>query len=229
MKWPASQIQEIYNNERSGELQNTQEHKVDGNHKEDTRPEDSSLVVPALAEMIDENGWVFIVVKTGSPFNRVLFIWNREVKKKVAVAHLVVRVHFSREEGVDSDAIAKGFFASILPYIGHVLFPGGEPLEAAFHVLNENFKACGQVVASSLGQGGPVQCFLDESVYSLLVNPSVPVHKLDPEKHPTTSCRLLLNLIRTDLTSHADTVIEHGYTGCIDISFHGGECEFDCH
>lgn len=50
---PASQIQEIYNNERSGELQNTQEHEVDGNHKEDTRPEvvDSSLVVPALAEM----------------------------------------------------------------------------------------------------------------------------------------------------------------------------------
>ena len=103
-------------------------------------------------------------------------------------------------------------------------FLGGKPQESAFHVQNKNFKACGQVVASSLAQGGPVPCFLDESVYSLLVNPSVPVHERDPEKHLTTSERLLLNLVRTDLTSHADTVIEHGYTGCIGDS--GSHCYY---
>ena len=73
-------------------------------------------------------------------------------------------------------------------------------------------------MASSLAQGGPTRCFLDESVYSLLVNPSVPVHELDPQKHLTPSDRLLLNSVRTDLTSHADTVIEHGYTRRTDDS-----------
>ena len=216
----ASQIQEMYNNESSGELQNTQEHGINGTHKEDTSSEvvDSSSVVPALAQMVDENGRLFIVVRRGSPLNRVLSIWNREMKKNVASAHPVVRVHFSGEEGIDSGAMAKEFFTSTLPNIGSVMFPEGKPLESTFHVQNGNFKACGQVVASSLAQGGPAPHFLDESVYSLLVNPSVPVHELDPQKHLTPSDRLLLNSVRTDLTSHADTVIEHGYTGRIDDS-----------
>ena len=72
----ASQIQEMYNNESSGELLNTQEHEVNGNHKEDTSPEvvGSSSVVPALAEMVGENGRLFIVVRRGSPLNRLLSI-----------------------------------------------------------------------------------------------------------------------------------------------------------
>lgn len=216
----ASQIQEMYNNESSGGLQNTQEHNVNGNLKEDTSPEvvDSSSVVRVLAEKVDENGRLFIVVRRGSPLNRVLSIWNREMKKNIASAHPVVRVHFSGEEGIDSGAMAKEFFTSTLPNIASVMFPGGKPLESTFHVQNGNFKACGQVVASSLAQGGPAPCFLDESVYSLLVNPSVPVHELDPQKHLTPSDRLLLNSVRTDLSSHADTVIEHGYTGSIDDS-----------
>ena len=216
----ASQMQEMYNNESSGELQNTQEHEVNGTRKEDTNPEvvDSSSVAPALAEMVDENGRLFIVVRRGSPLNRVLSIWNREMKKNVASAHPVVRVHFSGEEGIDSGAMAKEFFTSTLPDIGSVMFPGGKPLESTFHIQNGNFKACGQVVASSLAQGGPAPRFLDESVYSLLVNPSVPVQELDPQKHLTPSDRILLNSVTTDLTSHTDTVIEHGYTGCIDNS-----------
>ena len=65
-------------------------------------------------------------------------------------------------------------------------------------------------MASSLAQGGPAPRFLDESVYSLLVNPSVPVHERDPEKHLNPSDRALLSSIRTDMTSHTDTIIEHG-------------------
>ena len=114
--------------------------------------------------------------------------------------------------------MAKEFFTLTLPNIGSVMFPGGKPLDSTFHVQNGNFKGCGQIVASSLAQGGPAPRFLDKSVFSLLVNPSVPVYKLDPEKHLTPSERALLSSIRTDITSHTDTIIKHGYTGSIDDS-----------
>ena len=51
-------------------------------------------------------------------------------------------MHFSGEEGIDSGAIANGFFTLIPRNIGSVMFPGGKPLESAFHVQSENFKAC---------------------------------------------------------------------------------------
>ena len=218
----ASQMQEMYNNEGSGELQDVHKNEDTVTRNEDTSPgvdfTDSCSVVTTLAEMVDENGRLFIVVRRGSPLNRVLSIWNREMKKSIASTHPVVRVHFAGEEGIDSGAMAKEFFTLTLPNIGSVMFPGGKPLDSTFHVQNGNFKGCGEIVASSLAQGGPAPCFLDESVYSLLVNPSVPVHELDPEKHLTPSDRNLLSSIRTDITSHTDTIIEHGYTSSIDDS-----------
>ena len=216
----SSQIQEMYNNESSGELQNTQEHEVNANPKEDTSPKvvDSSSVVPALAKMVDENGRLFIVVRRGSPLNRVLSIWSREMKKNIASAHPVVRVHFSGEEGIDSGAMAKEFFTSTLPSIGSVMFPGGKPLESTFHVQNGNFKAYGQVVASSIAQGGPAPCFLEKSVYGLMADPNVNLQQLDSEKHLTSSDRELLNAIKEDIMAHTDTIIEHGYTGTVNAS-----------
>ena len=69
----------------------------------------------------------------------------------MASAQTAVRVHFSGEEGIDSGAVAKEFLTSTLPNIGSVMFPGGKPFESTVHVQNNGiFKACGQVVASSL-------------------------------------------------------------------------------
>ena len=78
-------MQELYNNEGSGELQKTH-NEINKNRKEDTCPEvvDSSSVVTTLAEMVDENGRLFIGVRRGSPLNRMLSIWDREKKKNVA-------------------------------------------------------------------------------------------------------------------------------------------------
>ena len=60
--------------------------EISENHKEDTGPEvvDSSSVVTTLAEMVEENGRLFIGVRRGSPLNRVLSMWDREKKKNVA-------------------------------------------------------------------------------------------------------------------------------------------------
>lgn len=81
----ASKMQELYNNEGSGGLQKTHD-EISENHKEDTGPEvvDSSSVVKTLAEMVEENGRLFIGVRRGSPLNRVLSMWDREKKKNVA-------------------------------------------------------------------------------------------------------------------------------------------------
>ena len=107
----ASQMQEIYNNEGSGELQDVHKNEDTVTRNEDTSPgvdfTDSCSVVTTLAEMVDENGRLFIVVRRGSPLNRVLSIWNREMKKNIASTHPVVRVHFGGEEGIDSGAMAK--------------------------------------------------------------------------------------------------------------------------
>ena len=81
----ASKMQELYNNEGSGGLQKTHD-EISENHKEDTGPEvvDSSSVITTLAEMVEENGRLFIGVRRGSPLNRVLSMWDREKKINVA-------------------------------------------------------------------------------------------------------------------------------------------------
>ena len=81
----ASKMQELYNNEGSGGLQKTHD-EISENRKEDTGPEvvDSSSVITTLAEMVEENGRLFIGVRRGSPLNRVLSMWDREKKKNVA-------------------------------------------------------------------------------------------------------------------------------------------------
>lgn len=106
-----------------------------------------------------------------------------------------------------------------LPKIASVIFPNGQPVESTFHIHNGNFKASGEIVAASIAQGGPTPCFLEKSVYGLMVDPNVPLQKLDIEKHLTTSDRELLNAIKDNVVACSDTVIKHGYTGNIDSSY----------
>lgn len=204
----ASQLQEMYDSEEP--VMN------EGDSGSVVNLTDSSSVVKYLAVKVDEHGQLFIVVRRGSSLTRVLSIWNREIKRNPASAQQIVRVHFSGEEGIDSGAMSKEFFTLTLPNIGSVMFPNGKPLDSTFHIQNGHFKACGQIVAASLAQGGPAPCFLDESVYWLMVNPNVQLHELDTDKHLTASDRVLLNSVRDDVTAHIDTIIEHGYTGKID-------------
>ena len=81
--------------------------------------------------------------------------------------------------------MAKELFTSADSQIGSSMFSNGQPLNSTFHVQNGNFKACREIVAASLAQGGPPACFLEESVYNLMVNPSLDIHALDPESHLT--------------------------------------------
>ena len=179
---------------------------------------DSYSVVTFLGKQVDQSSQLFVVMRRGAPLNRVLSIWSREVKKNSASVKQTVRVHFSGEQGIDSGALAKEFFTMTLPKIGSVIFPNGQPVDSTLNIQNGNFKACGEIVAASIAQGGPAPCFLEESVYGLMANPNVPLQELDMERHLTATDRELLNTTRDDITAHTDTIIEHGYTGSISAS-----------
>lgn len=100
--------------------------------------------------------------------------------------------------------------------IGSTMFPAGGPMNSTYHIQNGNFRACGQIAAVSLAQGGPAPCFLEECVYNLLVNPEVDVKNLSAESHLTAADQSIINQIREDVTPHQEMIIEHGYTGNID-------------
>ena len=179
-------------------------------------PLSASDVVKLLAAKVDSNKQSFIVVRRNAQLDRVLSIWIREAKR--VPVFCTVRLKFIGEQGIDSGAMAKEFFTITLAHIRSVMFPGGSPVDSTFHVQNGNFKACGEIAAASLAQGGPSPCFLDESVYCLMVNPDVSLQELDPDKHLTESDRVLMENIRQDVKASTDTIIEHGYTGVIENS-----------
>ena len=119
------------------------------------------------------------------------------------------------ENGIDSGALSKEFVSDTVASSSSVRFPNGSPINSTFHIQNGNFSACGQIIATSLAQGGPAPSFLDESVYNIMVDPDVDVKKLD-EKHLTENDLQLIQSIRENLSSQHETIIDHGYTGTID-------------
>jgi len=175
---------------------------------------DTRSLVKAIEAKLDSSHQLFLVVRRGAPFFRLLTLWQREVNR--CSAESVLRVSYLGEQGIDSGAMAKEFLTHMILNMGSTMFPEGGPINSTFHVQNGNFRACGQVAAVSLAQGGPAPCFLEESVYNLLINPEVDVKQLSPEKHLTTSDMAILNQVRDDVTAHQEMIIEHGYTGKIN-------------
>ena len=65
-----------------------------------------------------------------------------------------------------------------IPEIGRKFFPSGSPVDSTSNIGNGILVACGEIVATSLSQGGPAPKFLDESVYMLMVNLDVNMWEL---------------------------------------------------
>ena len=112
--------------------------------------------------------------------------------------------------------MGKEFLTQMIQGIGSTMFPEGGLINSTYHIQNGNFRACGQIAAVSLAQGGPPPCFLEECVYNLLVNPDIDVKNLSPETHLTAADQSVINQIREDVTPHQEMIIEHGYTGKIN-------------
>ena len=175
---------------------------------------DHTSVIEALEQRVLTTEQFFLVVRRGIPFDRVISLWQRERKKKSP--ENVVRVRYLGEEGIDSGALAREFFADTIPQIANTLFPGGAPVDSTLYVRNETFRTAGEIVATSLAQDGPPPNFLDTVVLETLVNLDIDVRQLCPDKHLTCAERQILDTIKEDVSQHHDYIIEHGYTGIIN-------------
>ena len=122
---------------------------------EDETFNDFSKIVRTLEKSVDTEGEPFIVVRRGAPLTRILSLWRRETSKIFPAETLRIRYH--NKLGIDNGAIAKEFLTKVIEDIGKTMFPNGSPVSSTYHIQNGNFKACGQVAAVSLAQGGHPQ------------------------------------------------------------------------
>ena len=158
---------------------------------------------------------LYIVVRRKAQLERKLNLWKRATNK-VTPEH-TLRVKFIGEDGIDTGALAKEFLTETISDIKNKLFPDGSPIHSTNDIHNGNFRACGELVAASLAQGGPPPCFLDDKVYKTLVtdedidftSPSLVEHLTSKEKE-------MLDQIKSDVLQFQDTIIDHGYTGQIN-------------
>ena len=175
-----------------------------------------TAVVQALEKRVDKENQFFITVRRKTPLQRILNLWRYEAKRQGV--HHQMRVQFLGEKGIDSGALTKEFFTELVPSIGNTLFPNGSPIDSTFHVQNGNFRTSGEIVANSLAQGGPPPCILDEKAFQTLVKTEVDILNLNAETDLTLSESQLIDSIKSDIDNHRDTILEHGYTGLIDMA-----------
>ena len=174
-----------------------------------------SAVVQALEKRVDNENQFFITVRRKTPLQRILNLWRYEAKRQGA--HHQMRVKFLGETGIDSGALTREVFTEVVPAIGNTLFPSGSPIDSTYHVQNGNFRTSGEIVASSLAQGGPPPCFLDEKAFQTMVKNEIDILNLNAENDLTLSESQLIDSIKSDIDNHRDAILEHGYTGLIDM------------
>lgn len=94
------------------------------------------------------------------------------------------------------------------------MFPHGSPINSSLHVQNGDFRACGQLVAVSLAQGGTPPCFLEKCAYDAMFT-DVDMMDTSDEHLTTREVSLLEELRHSDCKKYSDMIIDHGYTGTI--------------
>ena len=172
-------------------------------------------VVKKLASKVDHSESSFFTVRRGADIFRILSLWQRQVR--LGSPERAIHIHYLGENGIDSGAIAKEFFSHLISDIGKQMFQHGSPLSSTLHVKNGNFKACGQLVAASIAQGGPAPTFLAECVYQQLIDPVIDMKELCDKSLTENEKKQLAN-ITANLDGSTDQIIDHGYTGVIDVN-----------
>ena len=123
--------------------------------KKEEHINDTFSVISTISQAVCRTEHSFIVIRRGALLQRTLAIWKREVRKNPDFVKRLLRVQFSGEQGIDSGAIATEFYAKTIPEIGRKFFPSGSPVDSTSNIGNGSLVACGEIVATSLSQGGP--------------------------------------------------------------------------
>ena len=122
-------------------------------------------------------------------------------------------VHYSGESGIDNGAIALAFLEQSTADMAESMFPDGAPMDSSFLVQNGSFRTCGEIVAVSLAQGGPLPCFLNMCAYEAAFKEFDMMNI--GEENLTFKEQQLLSEVRSDCQKHTDLIIDNGYTGAI--------------
>ena len=177
----------------------------------DSGIDDYKDVVNLLRSKVKHDDQLFLTMRRHAPFSRVLSLWKRQALKTDPLHEL--KVHYSGEDGFDSGALALEFLEECIQEMGKVMFTDGSPIDSSLHVQNGDFRACGQLVAVSLAQGGPPPCFLEKCAYEAMF---ANVDMMDiSNEHLTAREISLLEKLRSDCKKYTDLIIDHGYTGTI--------------
>ena len=143
-----------------------QEEWTDVNDLDEINLVSTKDVYQALATKVDDDKEFLVATRRKADLSRKLFLWQRQTKKNSPTSRL--RVHYVGEDGVDSGALRKEFLESTLQEIKRVMFPNGSAMHSTFHVQNGNFRTCGEIVATSIAQGGPLPCFLEPCAFDAM-------------------------------------------------------------
>eukprot|EP00794_Sanderia_malayensis_P011620 gene11620-12817_t len=169
-------------------------------------------IISILKSKVDKERHFFLVCRRSAPLARVFRLWQREAK--VTPVTGTVRLKYSGEDGIDQGAIAKEFFTECVRSIGKEMFPNGTPKISTYHIQNGNFQACGEIIAASIAQGGPLPLFLEECAYDAI---HAKVNMLDIEEQNLTKHEIeTLKEIKKDCAAHTDIIIDNNYTGPIN-------------
>ena len=98
--------------------------------------------------------------------------------------------------------------------MGTITFPNGAPVDSIYKIHNGQFRSCGEIVATSIAQGGPPPRFLHENVFKMIVDPNVDVANLNHDDL-TGHDQEILNSVENNIIAHTDLIIDRGYTGII--------------
>ncbi|XP_046848050.1 uncharacterized protein LOC124441628 [Xenia sp. Carnegie-2017] len=78
-----------------------------------------------------------------------------------------LKICFAGEPSIDGGGPRREFFTDVLQHIKSTLFDAnGYPLFSARALANEDFMVAGELISSSLAQGGPAPCFLAKNVFN---------------------------------------------------------------
>lgn len=170
-------------------------------------------VLSALRSKVEDDGQFYFLIRRGAELSRILSIWKHTSQRTSVLKTL--RVHFSGEQGIDSGALSREFLADAVSKIQADMFFQGVPKDSMLHLSNKDFEICGQIIATSLVQGGPAPHCLDLSAYNLMFKRENDLGILDINKDLPSNEKIQINNLLEDPNSYTEFILEHGYTGRI--------------
>ncbi|XP_078801046.1 uncharacterized protein LOC144991112 [Oryzias latipes] len=179
-------------------------------------------ILVALEKRVDVSMTFNISVTREDLFQRGMKQWIRQ--KKASPKNLL-RVSFIGEHGIDEGPLRTEFLTEMVRGIETQYFEGdGEkgkiPKYSILDYQDQNFKTCGEILATSLAQGGPAPNFLKTWCYNFLCHGEMEIDVPPDEVTAPDLINLKAEVQNSDdekLLELTDAIVACGYQGPITV------------